>query len=880
MKFYKLFLLFSICISPLFGEAKTVNILLIHSYHQGYSWTDSITAGITRNLSRSEFKVNLSIEYLDAKRIKPDSLYFAHIADVFNLKYKSTKIDCIISCDDDAFYFLLKYRNMLFRDIPVIAAGLAIKNEPQVEQADQLFGIYDDFKKEYSFFESWRIFDNTETIVFISDQTTTGKSSINFAKSLMKNHPNLRADFITDKTLDEIILDLNQRPDNTIVYPLMFNIDRNGNLYSHAEVVKILSKSIRFPIIASTQEQIGNGALGGYVHSWSRHAKITAQMVLDVLRGKRVNELSYSLDSLIIPMYDKIYLEKFGISESKLPAGSVIINMPISFFEKNKYFIYTVIGITMFFSLIILFIVINFNKRRIAEHNLHKLSHAVDQSPAIILITNTEGVIEYVNPKFSEVTGFTSEEVLGKKPNILKSGKTPDSVYKEMWDTITKGEGWKGELCNKRKNGENYWESISISPLFDHNGKITHYIGVKEDITDRKNNEKALKESKSNLEAALKELKLTQKQVLQQERLRSLGQLASGIAHDINNSLMPILGYSDLLIHQKTLDPAIEKKVRSIRTASLDIKRTIERMRDFYKPKLNDEDFSAVMINHIIVSAIELTKHRWKDLAESQAVSITIQTELQDDLSLVRGNESELREAIINLILNSCDAIDIEGLLTFKSYELNGEVIVQLTDTGRGMDEETVSRCIDPFYTTKGEKGTGLGLSMVYGIIQRHEGRIEINSKLNEGTTIKLFFKAIDPVEIPALDSNHEFDKRLKVLCIDDQEETRELLKNLFNDMKHEVKIVDSGTAGIKEFSSANKKGRGYDVVITDLGMPIMDGKTVALLVKTESKKTKVILLTGWGAFLNSDDHPEVDYILRKPVTINDINKSLKSLFS
>jgi PAS domain S-box-containing protein len=854
------------------------NILLLNSYNQGFSWTDRLTNSITENLGKGKFKVNVFIEYLDTKRIQPDSAYYAVQKELFEKKYSKNKFNVIISTDDDAFFFLLKYRDILFPKVPVIACGLGGKNEKLVDRTPLFFGVYDDIEEKESFYKSLNIFPQKKNIVFISDQTTTGKSSVESIKIIIAGLKDINPVFLVDNSAEEIMQKLNKMPDNTIVYPLLFNYDKSGKLYSHAEFVSLLAKSINLPIIASAEEQMGNGALGGFVHSGQRHGKIAAEMALKVLDGEDIKMISYSKDSLVIPIFDYKYLERFSVSESTLPAGSLILNKPVSFYQIHKTLILVISSIIIALITIIIVISINIIKRKQAEVKLRKLSYAVEQSPVSIVITDTEGVIDYVNPKYSEVTGYSYDESVGHNISMLKGEETPHDVYKRLWETITSGKEWKGEICNTKKNGELFWESIAISPLLDLAGNITHYVEVKEDTTERKRNEQVLRDSKERLETTLKELKLTQNQVLQQERLRSIGQMASGIAHDINNSLMPILGYSDLLLFKKNLDPSLEKKINAIKTASLDIKRTIERMKELYKPKIDYLEFSGINLNDIIRSAIEFTKHRWKDMAESYGTVIVVKTDLGNDLPLIKGNESELRETLINLILNSCDAMPRGGELTFNSRSVDSRVIIELSDTGIGMNEETVKHCFDPFYTTKGERGTGLGLSMVYGIIQRHNAQIEVTSSPGIGTKIKLIF--INDVSgfMNKKETSVSLINPLKILCIDDNEEARELLQNILQNDRHNIVLSESGREGIKEFFDSLSGNCPFDVVITDLGMPYMDGKSVSEAIKSKSPATPIILMTGWGAFIEPESIKSVDYILKKPITVNELNIALNTV--
>jgi PAS domain S-box-containing protein len=493
--------------------------------------------------------------------------------------------------------------------------------------------------------------------------------------------------------------------------------------------------------------------------------------------------------------------------------------------------------------------------------------HEMDINGKIARVNSTELLmLGYEKNEFIDhfVWDFIMERDLSKERTLAKlAGKQPA--------------GKSYERTYLRKDGNSIPVLAEDILLKDLDGKIIGMRSTIQDISERKMNELAIHESNIRLEETLTELRETQKQVLQQERLRALGQLASGIAHDINNSLSPILGYADLLLRKKDILKIAEKQLTLIKTASQDIKRTIDRMKEFYRPKTDDEITEHININRIIDSTLELTKHRWKDISESRGIVITINKELQENLPNILGNESEIREALTNLILNACDAMPNGGVLDLQTQLKDNNIILEIIDSGIGMNEETLQRCLEPFYTTKGEKGTGLGLSMVYGIINRHEGKISIESKVHHGTKISLTFPIHrkDKFNID-LEKEEISIPSLKILCIDDDEKILQMLFDMLQSNNHEINLASSGKQGLDKFFSALEDGKPFDLIITDLGMPYMDGTSVAQGIKSVQPDIPIILMTGWGSFLSSEKMPAIDYILKKPVVLDELIKSLK----
>ncbi len=261
------------------------------------------------------------------------------------------------------------------------------------------------------------------------------------------------------------------------------------------------------------------------------------------------------------------------------------------------------------------------------------------------------------------------------------------------------------------------------------------------------------------------------------------------------------------------------------------------------------------------------------------AVSKTGIADLTADLPFVAGIESEIREALTNLVGNAVDAIPQGGTITLRT-RLAGECpILEVVDTGIGMDEQTRLRCLDPFYTTKGKQGTGLGLAMIFGVMQRHEGEIEIDSALGQGTTMRLVFPLRESVGMGDVSPEKRVavSSPLRILCIDDDPMLQELLREMLVRDGHAVVVADGGQAGLEAFRAALEGDEPFEVVITDLGMPHMDGRQVARAVKQESPETPVLLLTGWGTRLHAEgDIPAaVDIVLNKPPGLNQMREAL-----
>ncbi len=403
---------------------------------------------------------------------------------------------------------------------------------------------------------------------------------------------------------------------------------------------------------------------------------------------------------------------------------------------------------------------------------------------------------------------------------------------------------------------------------------------LQREITDRRRAEEATLESNRQLAEALAKLRSAQEEIIQRERMLALGRMANGIAHDFNNALAPILGFSELLLMKPEILRDLDKSrnyVEIIHTAARDSAKVVRRLREFYRYRDKDEIFTPVVINDLILQVISLTQPRWKDQALLAGVSIEIRTEL-GHVPTVPGNEQELREALANVLLNAINAIPKRGTITICTEVQGRWVVVTVTDDGIGMTEEVKARCLEPFFTTTtNEEGSGLGLGSVYGIIQRHDGGLEIQSEVSRGTSVTVSLpmeKECCPPEpakpVPVANGV------LRILVVEDEPLVREVLTVYLAEDKHNIVTANDGRDGVEKFRSAG----AFDLVLTDRAMPEMNGDALAREIKRIQPGQPVILLTGFGDLMvGSGEQPEgVDMVVSKPFTLSTLRTAIRTV--
>lgn len=401
----------------------------------------------------------------------------------------------------------------------------------------------------------------------------------------------------------------------------------------------------------------------------------------------------------------------------------------------------------------------------------------------------------------------------------------------------------------------------------------------------------ALAASQARLHGALRQayvdLDRSQQTLLQQERLRAVGQMASGVAHDINNAISPVVLYVEALLESEPgLSERAQGYLQTVQRAVDDVAKTVARMREFYRPSEAGAQGVLVPLNSLVPHVVDLTRACWRDIPQKAGIAISVVTDLSENLPAIVAAEGEVRDALTNLVFNAVDAMPTGGTLTLRTREIltpDGirRVALEVTDTGIGMDEATRRRCLEPFFTTKGQRGCGLGLPMVYGTVQRHGGDIEIDSAVGLGTRVRLLFPLPGVgagVAAPAALAPVQPARRRRVLLVDDDPLVLGSLTQILRMDGHEVTTAAGGQAGIDEFARAQAQGApAYDLVMTDLGMPHVDGRQVAQAVKRLSPGTGVVLLTGWGQSLLDDSSlPEhVDQVMAKPARLAQVRQAL-----
>jgi PAS domain S-box-containing protein len=495
---------------------------------------------------------------------------------------------------------------------------------------------------------------------------------------------------------------------------------------------------------------------------------------------------------------------------------------------------------------------------------LQRFQQVIDSAFDVIVVTDADGYITYVNPAFETVTGYSVQEAIGKKTNILKSGYHDEDFYKNLWNTIKAGDAWKGEFINRKKNGEIYYASSVIFPIYAE-GDV-QYASIQRDVTQ----EKKLYE-----------------QLLRAQKMEAIGTLAGGIAHDFNNLLTAILGYSEIMLGMTKEGEPFYRPATIINNAAqkgADLAKKI--LMVTRKEKM---EAKPVNINEIIHNSMEL-------LQRSIPKNIEIVINLKEDVPKIMADPSQMQQVIMNLAVNARDAMQDGGRLIIETavvgtengaangipFDKGGFIKLSVSDTGTGMDTETQRKIFDPFFTTKETgKGTGLGLYIVHSVVSNHGGYVNLYSEPFKGTRFNIYLPITKTADMEESGEAEDIMGSGTILVIDDETDVRELCKDMLEPLGYTVLLAGSGSDGINLFRAMKDK---ISLVIVDMIMPKMGGSEVFQALKTIKPDIKVILCSGYS----HEGFAGIDKLLKsgaagfvqKPFTRHSIAQAIKKALS
>ncbi len=498
----------------------------------------------------------------------------------------------------------------------------------------------------------------------------------------------------------------------------------------------------------------------------------------------------------------------------------------------------------------------NWKQMEQSETRMRLWKAALESAANSIAITDRDGRILWVNPAFATSYGYDKDELLGRRPgDVIKSGVHDDAFYRNMWDTILSGQVWSGEVVNKRRDGSLLTEELTITPVRDEQGEVANFIAIKQDITERKRLEK---------------------QFLRSQRMESIGTLAGGIAHDLNNLLAPIVMGVDLLAERET-DRSVQSVIQNMRQSAARGTSLVKQVLSFARGVEGAR--VTVRLDRVVEEVVSMAR-------TSFPKTVRVQTGTAEGLWPILGDPTQLNQVILNLAVNARDAMPGGGLVrieisnvtideqyaSMQTHVESGDYVrLEIADEGCGMSQEVQDRIFEPFYSTKeAGQGTGLGLSTVLGIVRSHGGFINVYSETGKGTTVKVYFPAqhgvdvADPEPEPGVDSPRGHGET--ILVVDDELSILTITKHTLESYGYRVLTADDGAQAIGVFAMNRTD---VALTLTDMMMPVMDGPALVKAIRRIDAGARIVAVSGLQGGVNVARAAQVGVtdFLEKPFT-------------
>ncbi len=853
------------------------DVLIIHSYHKDMQWVEEVHQGIENKLlTAMGTSIDIKVEYMDSKRYVSES-YYSMLASIWSYKYKNQKPDCIIVCDDNALNLALYLREDLFKGVPLVFCGVNYYDPERFASIANITGVIEAYDLPGTLGLIKQLMPERKKLFIINDDTTTGQANKERIEAISYDYLDHFSFMYSGKmSISKLQTVVGNLAEDTAILLMSFNRDAEDNILRYRDAIHAIRKVSSSPIFGVWSFYLGKGIVGGSLVNGEGQGEKAAEMCLKILGGTNADELPIIQTSPNLAMFDYEELKRFSIKTSKLPEGSTVINSPNSIWHKYTETILLVTSLLIFQFLIITLLINNTQRRKISERNLLRNQ----QNLAITLEAIGEGVISVksnyrivqANTSAAKLLGMTPDQLTGINLSdlLLKldryNGSKIVSVISRCCNTGNTIQLDDDTVLNVSGHSERYL-SGTCSAIREKDGSILGAVLICHDITEKQ---------------------AMQAMLAQSQKMEAIGQLAGGVAHDFNNLLTGISGFAELLSIQLKDDEAKKENAAKILNAA---KRAKDLTRQLLSFARRGKIFSSPVDCH------EPLKSAMGLLERSIDKSIDLRKNLEAEYSTIMGDPVQLENMILNLGINSADAMEGGGTLLFATSNVDieeplisefGEIIqpglyvrITIADTGCGINKENRKLIFEPFYTSKENgKGTGLGLAAVYGAMKEHGGRIILISEPDVGTEFQLYFPAIKEKKNVELKEFFPLQKGSEtVLVIDDESLILSSAEGLLTELGYTVLLAEGGITGCQTYQLHQDD---IDIVLLDMIMPDMDGADCFARLKKINPEVKVIISSGFArtSRIEEVEKQGAAAFLQKPYTAKDVSSVIQSIMA
>ncbi|EKD40308.1 MAG: hypothetical protein ACD_75C00099G0001 [uncultured bacterium] len=848
------------------ADQEKKNVLYLNSYHDGYKWSDGLLEGVRTVLNSSPYKVDLQIEYMDAKKFSYDVITKNLLA-LYKEKFATEHFDIIVISDNDALNFVNQYRDELFPGVPVVFCGIndlmaldtAAGNITGVVEVYDLIATLDIAKK---------LHPKRNRVIILIDESSAGSAIRRQAEKLIaKFDTGLKVEFWIELSLEEAQQRVSQLPDDTFLFIAPYYQTINGRFYTSEEVSEAIYHHSSVPIYTGWEFMVGYGAVGGRVLSGVEHGKMAGEMALQILQGKKADDIPIVREPSGIYLFDYKVMDKLGINQELLPENSTVINAPQAIYAISKELFWTImISFILLLLALISMLGAMLERRKVELKIIDQLAFQetlMDTIPQLVSWKDLEGKYLGANRAFMDFFGIQdTQEVVGKSTGELVS----DTAYSDWSVSADSAVVYSRKAFRKirrkvtGKGDQEAWIEVNKVPLQGQGGKIVGVLSTAENITKEQNLEK---------------------QLLQSQKMEAIGTLAGGIAHDFNNILTSIINSTELAIGDLTPGTQTEADLNRVLKAARRGGRVVQQILSFSRP--SREGFRPTDLGGVVQEVVHL-------MEASMPANITVTSNVDPaNRFFVHADPTQMHQAILNLCTNAFHAlrkkggnIDIqlsrshaeETKIALVPDSCGNLIKLSVTDNGPGIKPEIIDKIFDPFFSTKSKaEGTGLGLAVVHGIVKSHQGTIRVFCGETGGSTFEILLPEAEAGEdIVSSSLGSGFETGGHILFVEDDEDQLQTTPRLLEEMGFAVTALREPAAALHLASSASIP---FDIMITDFDMPGMSGAELA----GRLPGLPVILISGRDdARLAARGYANIVKVVIKPYDKRDLMEAIREV--
>jgi len=848
---------------PAAAQRLNKNVLYLNSYHDGYQWSDQELQGIRKVLQASDYKIDLQIEYLDAKKYRYEYIK-PRLYTLYREKFKDEKFDIIIVSDNDALSFIQEYREELFGTAPVVFCGINGIETVNLSQKN-ITGVIENFDLARTLTIARKLHPDKKRMIVFGDDSVTGHAIARQVEQKVRvADPSLEVEVWASLSLEETQERIKQLSSDTFLFFTPWYQTIKGRFYTTEEVMKEIYAHSPVPMYTAWEFLLGHGVVGGRLLSGIQHGETAARMAIRILGGESADAIPIEMEPTGIYMFDYNVMQRLKIDETELPKDSVIINSPKIFYELSKELFWTIMVSFLLLLTALLSLLIAMTERRKVERKaleqLSFLETLMDTIPQLVSWKDTQGRYLGANRSFTDFFGvespekmvmLTATEIISDQEYCLWSMATDSAVvrqnraFRKVRRKIVDHRGTRG------------WLEVNKVPLLDQAGRIVGVLSTAENITKEQDLEK---------------------QLIQSQKMEAIGTLAGGIAHDFNNILTSIINSTELALGDVDPHSQTAKDLQRVLKAARRGGRVVKQILSFSRP--SSEGFRPTDISTVIQEVLSL-------IDASLPANIKVEVDIGEKEMIVDSDPTQIHQVILNLCTNAFHALREKGgvlRIELANALLDAEkgsamnippgryVRMTISDTGHGIDASIIDNIFDPFFSTKDiTEGTGLGLAVVHGIIKGHKGGIQVQSTPGEGTTFEIFLPKSGDTDIPSdQDAVAAPSESLSILFVEDDEDQLNSVPRILREMGHRVEAVQDPLIALQR---ALREPRDIDVIISDYDMPSLNG---AQLAERLPGDLPIILISGReDAISAAKGHPNITRILIKPYDRHDLKMAL-----